>query len=79
VRQLQLFPSGNRQRGGVLGDSRGILRAFDATTGDVLGALDLGAGISSGPALVDGMVIVGAGTGGFGRQGAPGVYGLAVK
>lgn len=63
----------------VLGDSGGILRAFDAATGGLLRSLDLGGAISSGPAVVNGMVIVGAGTGGFGTAQKQGVYGLAVQ
>jgi polyvinyl alcohol dehydrogenase (cytochrome) len=61
-----------------VGDSAGQLRAFDATTGALLQKLDLGGGISSGPAVVNDMVIVGAGTGGFGTGQIQGVYGLAL-
>jgi outer membrane protein assembly factor BamB len=62
-----------------IGDANGILRAFDATTGAVLGKLDLGGGISSGPAVVNDMVIIGVGTGGFGGGQMQGVYGLALQ
>ena len=61
-----------------LGDSAGTLRAFDASTGTVLRALSLGGGISSGPAVVNDMVIVGSGTGLFGTGQTQGVYGLAL-
>jgi polyvinyl alcohol dehydrogenase (cytochrome) len=62
-----------------LGDSAGLLRAFDVETGALLRKVDLGGGISSGPAVVNGMVIVGAGTGGFGGGLVQGVYGLALQ
>jgi polyvinyl alcohol dehydrogenase (cytochrome) len=62
-----------------LGDGTGMLRAFDADTGALLRKLDLGGAISSGPAVVNGMVIVGAGTGGFGGGHVQGVYGLALQ
>src|SRR5262249_31151051 len=66
--------------GGVvfLGDSAGMLRAFDAGTGALVRKIDLGGGISSGPAIVNGMVIVGSGTGIFGTSQKQGVYGLAL-
>jgi polyvinyl alcohol dehydrogenase (cytochrome) len=63
----------------LMGDSQGMLRAFDADSGAILRTLDLGGAIDSGPALVDGMVIVGAGEGVLGRADAQGIYGLAVK
>jgi hypothetical protein len=56
-----------------------MLRAFDAQTGTVLKTIDLGGGISSGPAIVNGMAIVGAGTGNFGTATKQGVYGLALQ
>jgi polyvinyl alcohol dehydrogenase (cytochrome) len=62
-----------------LGDNANQLRAFDATTGALLRTLDLGGAITSGPAVVNDMVYVGAGdiTGaGMGQQG---VYGLALQ
>ena len=62
-----------------MGDGAGLLRAFDAQTGALLRKIDLGGGISSGPAVVNGMVIVGAGTGGFGGGQLQGVYGLALQ
>jgi polyvinyl alcohol dehydrogenase (cytochrome) len=62
-----------------IGDSAGQLRAFDATTGALLQKLTLGGGISSGPAIVNDMVFVGTGTGGFGAAGTQGVYGLALQ
>ena len=62
-----------------LGDGAGLLRAFDADTGALLRKIDLGGGISSGPAVVNGMVIIGAGTGGFGGGTLQGVYGLALQ
>jgi len=62
-----------------LGDGAGLLRAFDADTGALLRKIDLGGGISSGPAVMNGMVIVGAGTGGFGSGQVQGVYGLALQ
>jgi polyvinyl alcohol dehydrogenase (cytochrome) len=66
--------------GGVvfIGDSAGMLRAFDAGTGALLRKIDLAGAISSGPAIVNGMVILGAGTGGFGASQKQGVYGLAL-
>jgi polyvinyl alcohol dehydrogenase (cytochrome) len=66
--------------GGVvfLGDAAGMLRAFDASTGALLRKIDLGGGVSSGPAIVNGMVVVGAGTGAFGVASKQGVYGLAL-
>jgi polyvinyl alcohol dehydrogenase (cytochrome) len=63
----------------LIGDSAGQLRAFDATTGALLQKLTLGGGISSGPAIVNDMVFVGTGTGGFGAPGTQGVYGLALQ
>jgi polyvinyl alcohol dehydrogenase (cytochrome) len=60
------------------GDSAGLLRAFDAQTGAVLAKIDLGGAISSGPAIVNGRVFVGAGTGGFGTNQKQGVYALAL-
>jgi polyvinyl alcohol dehydrogenase (cytochrome) len=62
-----------------IGDSAGTLRAFDATTGAVLHKMNLGGGISSGPAVVNDMVIVGVGTGGFGTGTTQGVYALALQ
>ena len=62
-----------------MGDSSGMLRGFDAATGAVLQKIDLGGAISSGPALANGMVIVGAGTASFGTQQKQGVYGLALQ
>jgi polyvinyl alcohol dehydrogenase (cytochrome) len=62
-----------------MGDGAGVLRAFDATTGAVLRKLVLGGGISSGPAIVNDMVIVGVGTGIFGTGQTQGVYGLALQ
>jgi polyvinyl alcohol dehydrogenase (cytochrome) len=62
-----------------VGDTTGTLRAFDAATGTVLRALDLGGGISSGPAVVNDMVVVGAGTGAFGSGQKQGVYGLTLR
>ncbi len=62
----------------LAGDSAGLLRAFDAQTGAVLAKLDLGGAISSGPAIVNGRVFVGAGTGGFGTNQKQGVYALAL-
>jgi polyvinyl alcohol dehydrogenase (cytochrome) len=66
--------------GGVvfIGDSAGMLRAFDANSGALLRKIALGGAISSGPAIVNGMVIVGAGTGGFGVSTNQGIYGLAL-
>jgi len=61
----------------VMGDSAGLLRAFNARTGAVLAKIDLGGGISSGPAIVSGRVFVGAGTGSFGTNEKQGVYALA--
>jgi outer membrane protein assembly factor BamB len=60
------------------GDSSGLLRAFDAHTGNVLAKIDLGGAISSGPAIVNGRVFIGAGTGGFGTNQKQGVYSLAL-
>jgi polyvinyl alcohol dehydrogenase (cytochrome) len=62
-----------------MGDSSGMLRGFDAATGALLQKIDLGGAISSGPALANGMVIVGAGTASFGTQQKQGVYGLALQ
>ena len=63
-----------------VGDSAGQLRAFDAATGALLRKLDLGGSISSGPAVVNDMVFVGAGTGSqFGAGQQQGVYGLALQ
>jgi polyvinyl alcohol dehydrogenase (cytochrome) len=62
-----------------MGDSAGKLRAFDASTGAVLRAISLGGGISSGPAVVNDMVIVGVGTGIFGSAETQGVYALALQ
>jgi polyvinyl alcohol dehydrogenase (cytochrome) len=63
-----------------VGDEAGQLRAFDATTGALLRKLDLGGSISSGPAVVNDMVFVGAGTGStFGMGQQQGVYGLALQ
>jgi polyvinyl alcohol dehydrogenase (cytochrome) len=61
-----------------VGDSAGQLRAFDAGTGALLRKLDLGGGISSGPAVGNDMVIVGVGTGAFGMGQKQGVYGLSL-
>ena len=63
----------------LMGDNKGILRAFDADTGAVLKRVDLGGAISSGPAIVDGIVVVGAGTGGFGAAQKQGIYGLSLS
>jgi polyvinyl alcohol dehydrogenase (cytochrome) len=63
----------------LIGDSAGQLRAFDVTTGALLQKLTLGGDISSGPAIVNDMVFVGTGTGGFGAAGTQGVYGLALQ
>ena len=63
-----------------VGDEAGQLRAFDAATGALLRKLDLGGSISSGPAVVNDMVFVGAGTGStFGMGQQQGVYGLALQ
>ena len=62
-----------------VGDSAGQLRAFDAATGALLRKLNLGGAISSGPAVVNDMVIVGVGTGGFGTGQQQGVYGLSLQ
>jgi polyvinyl alcohol dehydrogenase (cytochrome) len=62
----------------MTGDSAGLLRAFDARTGAVLTTIDLGGAISSGPAIVNGHVFIGAGTGGFGTNQKQGVYSLAL-
>jgi polyvinyl alcohol dehydrogenase (cytochrome) len=62
-----------------VGDSAGQLRAFDAVKGALLRKLNLGGAISSGPAVVNDMVIVGVGTGGFGTGQQQGVYGLALQ
>jgi polyvinyl alcohol dehydrogenase (cytochrome) len=59
------------------GDNAGLLRAFDAQTGAILATIDLGGAISSGPAIVNGRVFIGAGTGGFGTSQKQGVYSLA--
>ena len=59
-----------------LGDSASQLRAFDAATGALLRKLDLGAPITSGPAVVNDMVFVGTGLGPMGES--QGVYGLAL-
>ena len=69
-------PPGIGDHVALMGDSAGLLRAFDVDTGAVLRTIDLGGAISSGPAVVNGMVIVGAGTGGFGMSTKQGVYGL---
>ncbi len=61
-----------------IGDGSGKLRAFDADSGMMLSKLDLVGGISSGPAVANGMVIVGAGTASFGSGQKQGVYGLAL-
>jgi len=65
--------------GGVFfaGDSSRQLRAFDAATGALLGKIDLGGIITSGPAVVNDMVFVGVGLGPMGES--QGVYGLALK
>ena len=65
--------------GGVFfaGDSSRQLRAFDAATGALLGKMDLGGIITSGPAVVNDMVFVGVGLGPTGEQ--QGVYGLALE
>ncbi len=64
-----------------VGDNANQLRAFDASTGALLRTLDLGGAISSGPAIVNDMVYVGAGTGDIGitMQQQQGVYGLALQ
>jgi polyvinyl alcohol dehydrogenase (cytochrome) len=67
-----------------VGDNANQLRAFDAATGALLRTLDLGGAISSGPAVVNDMVYVGAGTGGLSllgitQQQQQGVYGLALQ
>jgi outer membrane protein assembly factor BamB len=60
----------------IMGDSAGTLRAFDAATGTIRSRMALGGGISSGPAIVNDMVIIGVGTGGFGSGTTQGVYAL---
>ncbi len=71
-------PPGIGDHVALLGDSVGMLRAFDVDSGAVLQTIDLSGGISSGPAVVNGMVVVGAGTGGFGTATKQGVYGLVL-
>ena len=61
-----------------IGDGAGKLRAFDADSGALLNKIDLGGAISSGPAVVNGTVIVGTGTGIFGAGQKQGIYGLAL-
>jgi polyvinyl alcohol dehydrogenase (cytochrome) len=72
-------PPGIADHVALLGDSSGSLRAFDVDSGAVLRSIDLGGGISSGPAVANGMVVVGAGTGVFGTSMKQGVYGLALS
>jgi outer membrane protein assembly factor BamB len=63
-----------------MGDEAGHLRAFDAATGALLRKLDVGGSISSGPAVANDMMFVGAGTGNrFGMGQQQGVYGLALQ
>jgi outer membrane protein assembly factor BamB len=71
-------PPGIGDHVALIGDSAGMLRAFDVDSGAVLRAIDLGGAISSSPAVVNGMVVVGAGTGGFGASARQGVYGLVL-
>jgi polyvinyl alcohol dehydrogenase (cytochrome) len=49
----------------------GALRAYDATTGDKLASVPLGFAVASAPAIVDGIVVVGAGVGDRGNPGSP--------
>jgi outer membrane protein assembly factor BamB len=49
----------------------GALRAYDAATGVKLASVRLGFAVASAPAIVDGIVVVGAGVGVRGMPGSP--------